>query len=205
MPADGLVLDYWQISDCIICKCMNPAFQVKWYEIIMCNMCISFCLCNWTQLSHYYHMIFFIVRASIWSCLCSSCSTESLASVSMMSSNGNIFHLTGPLCGEFTGHQWIPHTKAVTQSFDVVFDLRLNKCLSKQSWGWWFEMPSRSLWCNCNVFGSFLKLPSKQSHKLVITTHLYHKSTWWELILKKYVKKALPILSETPSGWLCPL
>ena len=30
----------------------------------------------------------------------------------MTSSNGNIFRVTGHLCGEFTGHQWIPHTKA---------------------------------------------------------------------------------------------
>ena len=28
------------------------------------------------------------------------------------SSNGHIFRITGPLCGEFTGHRWIPHTKA---------------------------------------------------------------------------------------------
>ena len=27
----------------------------------------------------------------------------------------------------------------------------LNKGLSKQSWGWWFEMPSCSLWRHCNV------------------------------------------------------
>ena len=30
----------------------------------------------------------------------------------MTSSNGNIFRVTGPLCGEFTGHRWIPNTKA---------------------------------------------------------------------------------------------
>ena len=30
----------------------------------------------------------------------------------MTTSNGNIFRVTGPLCGEFTGHQWIPHTEA---------------------------------------------------------------------------------------------
>ena len=30
----------------------------------------------------------------------------------MTSSNGNIFRATGPLCGEFTGHRWIPRTKA---------------------------------------------------------------------------------------------
>ena len=31
----------------------------------------------------------------------------------MMSSNGSLFHITDLLCGEFTGHQWIPHTKAI--------------------------------------------------------------------------------------------
>ena len=30
----------------------------------------------------------------------------------MMSSNGNVFHITGPLWGEFTGDRWIPLTKA---------------------------------------------------------------------------------------------
>ena len=29
----------------------------------------------------------------------------------MTSSNGNIFRVTGHLCGEFTGHRWIPCTK----------------------------------------------------------------------------------------------
>ena len=32
--------------------------------------------------------------------------------IMMISSNGNIFHVTGLLCGEFTGHRWIPLTKA---------------------------------------------------------------------------------------------
>ena len=30
----------------------------------------------------------------------------------------------------------------------------LNKRLSKQSWGWWFETPSRPLWRHCNVMRS---------------------------------------------------
>ena len=50
-----------------------------------------------------------------------------------------------PVTGEF------PAKRPVTRSFDVFFDLRLNKRLSKQSWGWWFEMPSCSLWHHCNV------------------------------------------------------
>ena len=70
----------------------------------------------------------------------------------MTSSNENIFLLTGPLCGEFTGHQWMPPSqRPVTRSIDVFFDLRLNKWLSKQSICRWFEMQSRPLWCHCNV------------------------------------------------------
>ena len=43
-----------------------------------------------------------------------------------------------------------PAQRPVTRSFDVFFDRRLNKRLSKQSWGWWFETPSCSLWLHCN-------------------------------------------------------
>ena len=39
----------------------------------------------------------------------------------------------------------------MTRSFDAFFDLRLNKWLSKQSWGWWFEMLPHPLWCHCNA------------------------------------------------------
>ena len=35
----------------------------------------------------------------------------------MTSSNGNIFHVTSPLCGEFTGHRLIPLTKASDAEF----------------------------------------------------------------------------------------
>ena len=52
--------------------------------------------------------------------------------------------VNSPVTGEF------PSQRPVTRSFDVFFDLQLNKRLSKQSWGWWFEKPSRSLWRNCN-------------------------------------------------------
>ena len=49
-----------------------------------------------------------------------------------------------PVIGEF------PAQRPVTRSFDVFFDLRLNKRLSEQSWGWWSETPSHSLWRHCN-------------------------------------------------------
>ena len=50
-----------------------------------------------------------------------------------------------PVPGEF------PTQRPVTRSFDVYFDLRPEKWLSKQSWGWWFETLTRSLWRHRNV------------------------------------------------------
>ena len=43
-----------------------------------------------------------------------------------------------------------PAQRPVTRSFDVFVNLRPNKRLSKQWWGWWFETPSCSLWRHCN-------------------------------------------------------
>ena len=65
----------------------------------------------------------------------------------MASSNGNIFwpYVRGI-------HRWpvnFPAQRPVTRNFDVFFDLRINKRLSNQSWGWWFQMPSWSLWRHC--------------------------------------------------------
>ena len=37
---------------------------------------------------------------------------------------------------------------------ELMNDLRLNKQLSKQSCGWWFETSSSSLWRQCNVLRS---------------------------------------------------
>ena len=69
----------------------------------------------------------------------------------MTSSNGNIFLVTGHFCGEFTGHRWIPRTKASAAELWCFLHLRLNKRLSKQSWGWLCETPSCSLWRHRNV------------------------------------------------------
>ena len=42
-----------------------------------------------------------------------------------------------PVTGEFSAQ------RLVTRSFDVFFDLLLDKRLNKQSWGWWLETLSR--------------------------------------------------------------
>ena len=97
-----------------------------------------------------------------------------------------------PVPGEF------PTQRPVTRSFDVFFDLRLNKQLSKQWWGWWFETLSRPLWRHRNDGtnrGSVLPAPNdtptKTSRRLVgrdwplvkhwpITTKLSTKSFRWK-------------------------
>ena len=75
----------------------------------------------------------------------------------MTSSNGNIFRVTGPLWGNSPVIGEFSSQRPVTRSFDVFLDLRLNKRLSKQSWDWWFETPSGSLWRHCNE----KKMPEK--------------------------------------------
>ena len=71
--------------------------------------------------------------------------------IMMTPSNGNIFRVTGlcagnsPVSGEF------PSQRPVTRSFNIFFDLCMNKWLSKQSWGSWFETPSCPFWHHCNV------------------------------------------------------
>ena len=55
-----------------------------------------------------------------------------------------------------------PTQRPVTWSFDVFFDLRLNKRLIKQSWGWWFETPTCSLWRHCDDHDPWCSAPNRQ-------------------------------------------
>ena len=48
------------------------------------------------------------------------------------------------------------------RSFNVFFDLRLNKRLNKQSWGWWFETPSRLLWRHHNGCAWLMSWPNSK-------------------------------------------
>ena len=57
--------------------------------------------------------------------------------------------LCAPVNGEFASQ------RPVTQSYDVVLDLPLNKRFSKQLRHQWYEMQSCSLWRHCNVCVSY--------------------------------------------------
>ena len=65
--------------------------------------------------------------------------------------------------GNSPGPGEFPTQRPVTRSFDVYFDLRPNKWLSKQSWGWWFETLSCSLWRHRNAMVSLSQGPVRQS------------------------------------------
>ena len=81
----------------------------------------------------------------------SGCAHQSWDALNMMaSSNENIFCVTGHLPWNLLVTGEIPTQRPVTWSFGVFFDLRLNKRLSKQPRGWWFETQSWSLWRHCN-------------------------------------------------------
>ena len=97
------------------------------------------------QLTHFFCLI---VRICVLILLSSSNRKYDM----MTSSNENIFRVTGPLYGEFTGPGEFPAQRPVARGFDVFFNMRLNKRLSKQPRGWRFETPSSPLWRHCNVF-----------------------------------------------------
>ena len=125
----------------------------------------------------------------------------------MMSSNGNIFRVIGHLCWEFTGHRWIPHTKASDAELWCIFYLRLNKLLSKQSWGWLFDTPFRSLWCHCNV----LQRPEYDTRLLsivwlliVLNSHMIYimlRQYWWDYVASISVEYMFCYLAP----WQLPL
>ena len=110
----------------------------------------------------------------------------------MTSSNGNIFALlaicagNSPVPGEF------PTQRPVTRSFNVFFDLRPNKRSSKQSWGWWFETPSCSLWrhgnvptLNASVQGGFARMWQGCPSTAIYRAYQIHLQVW----KKKFVVK----------------
>ena len=71
-----------------------------------------------------------------------------------------------PVPGEF------PTQRPVTRSFDAFFDLRLNKHLSKQWWGWWFETLSRPLWRQRNDTHATIRGDGFEKYIMILMPHL---------------------------------
>ena len=119
----------------------------------------------------------------------------------MTSSNGNIFRVPGLFCGEFTGHRWIPRTKASdaelwcflwyaseatvekTMKTPVIWDaiplimtslywIDPGQCFSSK----WHE---HELWCckQLNVIHLYISL----NNQSVILTNYSSTIAWWIL------------------------
>ena len=93
-----------------------------------------------------------------------------------------------PVTGEF-------RSRRPVQSFDVFVDLRPNKQLSKQSRGWSFEMPSRSLWRHCNESrGSVGPLVTNDFTQITSFTQICSVETSKRFRLRKYLSLVKEIL-----------
>ena len=70
-----------------------------------------------------------------------------------------------PVIGEF------PSQRSVTRSFDVSFDLRLNKQFSKHSRRRWFDTPSSSLWRRSNA------TINSNSYQAAVNVIVFHETS----------------------------
>ena len=91
--------------------------------------------------------------------------------------------LLGPCAGNSPVTGEFPAKRPVTRSFDVFFHLGLNKRLSKQCWGWWFETPSRPLWRHCNGHSINLlaAVVSQWNGNVISTMWNFHRWLHWKL------------------------
>ena len=164
-PKTGLVRAWWHVQNCFtykgyiyiyiyiciyICIYMYwPIWEWQWHMLYMYHcLSLSETIPTWPEMINRKWSLVLIGR-HMWDVTDPSCTLYEETCM-MTSSHGNIFHVTGPLCGEFTGHRWIPLTKASNMELWCFFDLCLNKRLSKQLRCQWFETPSCSLWRRCN-------------------------------------------------------
>ena len=90
-----------------------------------------------------------------------------------------------------------PSRRPVTRIFDVFFDLRLNKRLSKRAWGWWFEKPSRPLWRHSSAIRKLLGLVLL----LAWITWLSARDVIWDVMMhEKWNLKTK--VKTSPQKWL---
>ena len=157
--------DFRKIKE-LACVCLT-----RWYAKHTCegtcrlqkmapilSQCVKFC--QWDQRNGKCPLLG--MECGVVLCFISVISSDPGDLCMMTSSNGSSFRVTGPLCGEFTE---FPTQRPVVRTFDVSFDLHLNRRLSKQSWDWWFEMPSSPLLRHCNVIHlSWILAPRNRWH-----------------------------------------
>ena len=94
--------------------------------------------------SHKFNYLKYFITLPVISLVLILFQSNAHSSVSMVHKYDDVilalFSGNSPATGEF------PTQRPVMGSFDVFFHLGLTKQLIQQSWGWWFETASRTLW-----------------------------------------------------------
>ena len=126
------------------------------------------------------------------------------------------FRVTSLLCGESLATGEFPSQRPLTRSFDVFFDLRLKKQLSKQSRRRSFETPLGSLWHHCNVVIYFLDLIIRIFYRaklqldwvwFIMVTHFFVKKKYENIMSRLWrffcmslhqMNSQLPLCAEAP-------
>ena len=106
----------------------------------------------------------------------------------MTSSNGNIFRVTELLSGNSPVTGGFPSQRPVTRSFEVFFDLRLNKSFSKQSKRRWFETLAAS--CHWQWHQRVLIIDNEQKRSKFLNPRCWPMREG--------------VTSNVPSDWLSP-
>ena len=116
-------------------KCMN---HMKWISHITFDIiCTNVMILKFLHLFNYYTVDSLFLKPQSRKGHASGCLQFTWWCHQMETFSALLAFCAGnsPVTGEFHAQ------RLVTRSFDVFFDLSLNKRLSKQSWGWWFETP----------------------------------------------------------------
>ena len=90
-----------------------------------------------------------------------------------------------------------PSQRPVARSYGVFFNLRLNKRLSKHSYGWWFETQSCSLWRHYNGYWFFfIKCKDHSKHAQV-----KYGSKYIQFLSKMHINRSFANVSQELIIW----
>ena len=94
-----------------------------------------------------------------------------------------------PVTGEF------PSQRPLTRNCDIFCDLCLNKRLSKQSWGWWFELRRH----RAHYYAIVMLIPSNYStqRRFIFRWTITYKIDWkLELTFRSFIKVHLKVSAK---------
>ena len=130
----------------IFAKMHTLYFSIHIELQVRCKFFVGVLRTNWVHIKIKGDCVCTGPVASLWYNTCCATNTRVCKSFMMTSSSGKKSASLAICAGNSPVTVEFPAQRPVTRGFDVFYDLRPNERLSKQSWVWWFETPSRPLW-----------------------------------------------------------